>query len=139
MKRIHSALLALAATLAIAATTALAQSPVTLKATIPFSFQAGGKAVMQPGDYRISHNAGIWRFTSLDNRQDSMAVASLPMQSDLNDTPRLVFVCQTAATHCALKSIYGGHGEPAGYWAQPNDKSGNEEARLVVIPVTVAE
>jgi len=136
MKSITSTLLALAATLGIAATTASAQ--VTLKAAVPFSFEISGHQVLPAGNYSVSRDRSIWRFTNDETRNKALASATTPMESKRTDEARLVFQCR--ANNCALRNIQTGHGELRGYWAAPkrSKSDANELARTVVVPLTVS-
>jgi hypothetical protein len=136
MKSMTSKLLALAATLAIAATTASAQ--VTLKAAVPFSFEINGHQVLPAGNYSVSREGNIWRFTNDGTRNKAMAPATVRMESKRTDEARLVFQCR--AGNCALRNIQTGHGELGAYWPAPkrSKSDAGELARTVIVPLTVS-
>jgi hypothetical protein len=132
---------ALAATLVIAATTVYAQTAAhTLKANIPFTFQAGEHQMLQPGEYYINRDGQTWFFTNAETRQKALVMSLYNTQGELRDHASLVFGCNANATHCSLRSINPPSGDPGGYWAPPKiGKAGaSQNASIVVIPATVA-
>ena len=136
MKSLNAKLLALAGTLAIAATQASAQ--VVLKASVPFSFQAGVSGVMPSGDYQIRHDGYKWTFTKIDSRVQALTQSTTEVQGKATDTPHLVFQCR--ANHCTLSRVVPGAGEPGGYWRapKPSKADAGELAQIVVVPASVA-
>ena len=136
MKSITSTLLAVAATLGIAATTASAQ--VTLKAAVPFSFEISGHQVLPAGNYSVSREGNVWRFTNDETRNKALAPATTPMESKRTDEARMVFQCR--GSNCALRNIQTGHGELGGYWAAPkrSKSDADELARIVIVPLSVS-
>ncbi|MBV8731191.1 MAG: hypothetical protein JO336_15395 [Acidobacteriia bacterium] len=139
MKRIQSALLALAGTLAIGNTVFAQVNSVALKANIPFSFQAGLNMV-QPGDYRIVRNGSLWRFSNVVTGEQKQVLISSEVEGKLTDRASLVFSCRADGSHCALRQINAGAGNNGAYWPEPkhNTADGNETARLVEIPANAA-
>jgi hypothetical protein len=139
MKNVNLKLMALAGTLAIAATTVYAQNTMTLKASIPFSFQVGSRLELQPGDYLISRSGAVWTFLNAGTSEKALSIPASPVYGESSETAQLVFECRDNASHCALRTVHAGGGAPGGYWPSPKGKANaNEEARIVVVPVTVS-
>src|SRR5690349_12791214 len=113
--------------IAAAALTAVAggaSAQTTMKAEIPFTFQAGG-AVLAPGNYtlRMSAASGSRVFTlhNLDSGKSAMVVqgidATAPKHWRADGQARLGFLC--GGTRCALTEVWGGGAERAYYFAPP--------------------
>ena len=136
MKSLHSKLLALAGTLAIFVTAASAQT--SMKASVPFAFQAGSERVLPAGDYRINSRAHVWYFQNTDGHNSVIAVANHSTEGKTTGVARLVFECRGRS--CALRSIESGTGEPGAAWPSPKTRAAdaNELARIVVIRATVS-
>jgi hypothetical protein len=140
MKNVNSKLMALAGTLAIGATTVYAQmDTMTMRASIPFSFQVGSHYEMQSGDYRISHAANVWSFTNTGTREQVRFLETSGVQDKIGDEAKLVFECRDGnGANCALRAIHVGNGNLGAAWKPPKGKTeGHETARIVVVPVTV--
>jgi hypothetical protein len=140
MKNVNSKLMALAGTLAIAATTVYAQvTSMTLKASVPFSFQVGSHVTLPAGDYRISRSGIIWTFMNSGTRDHANVLEITPVQGKMTETANLVFECRGNGSDCALRTIHAGNGRAGASWTSPKGKAeGREVARIVVVPVTVS-
>ena len=141
MKNVNRKLMVLAGALAIAVTAVYAQTnSMTLKASIPFSFQVGSRIELQAGDYRINHNGEVWTFTNADTRKKVLSMPSSAVYGKQTETAKLVFECRDNASHCALRTVNAGGGNPGGYWLAPKGAKADasEVARIVVVPVTLS-
>jgi len=133
MKSLTMNLMLATAALMVASTVASAQ---TLKAEIPFSFQAAGK-LMQPGTYMITSASGETWF-ELRNLDDHKSIV-LP-GGVREDAPKawrqagngaLQFACNDGS--CALNRVWSGvSGDPAHVFARPKQENG-KPATLAVI------
>ncbi len=122
---------------AAAVTLSGAASAQTLKADIPFAFQAGDK-VMQPGSYLVTRysTAGIptFRFTNLDDRQSAVSMPYGTHDADkawrADGKARLAFVC--GASQCSISDLWDGDiNKPASGF--PTPKARKESMRTAVI------
>jgi hypothetical protein len=125
-----------AATLVVAAGAASAQ---TMKAEIPFTFQAGDK-VMAAGTYRVDKilaQTGTPIFRLKDANGPSAAILMPVGAGDVNKNwvaqgvPVLAFEC--GASRCSLSKIWtGAYGSPA-YHVPPAKTSKDEPAHVALI------
>ena len=108
MKSLTNGLLATVALVA-AAGSALAQT--SLKAEIPFSFQAGAK-MMAPGTYRVMPSWGVTPLIQLSNQSDRQSALLLVEFRDASKewrkarVPKLAFECIEG--HCSLAKVWTG-------------------------------
>lgn len=122
---------------AAALTLAGAASAQTLKADIPFAFQAGDK-VLQPGTYVVTRHstAGIptFRFTNLDDREAAVAMPYGSHDADktwrADGKARLAFVC--GANRCSISDLWDGDINSAAV-GFPSPKARKESMRTAVI------
>jgi len=128
-----------AAVVALAAGNASAQS---LKAEIPFTFQAAG-VVMTPGTYEVIHASNTSsRHVVLRNADTKKAVLAMYMPTDpakelkAQGKPGIQFEC--VATRCALREIWTANGSPAYGFNTPKPGS-DGPSRMALIPLTTVK
>ena len=126
MKNLTTKLMFAAAAL-VAAGAASAQ---TMKADIPFAFQAGGK-VMAAGTYRVDLKGQAGLVTILGTaREGAVIVTPITHIERKENTAKLVFVCGRGP--CSLAQAWPGYSEDGLLFRTPKlDR--NEEASLTVI------
>jgi hypothetical protein len=126
MKNLTTKLMFAAAAL-VAAGAASAQ---TMKADIPFAFQAGGK-VMAAGTYRVDLKGQAGLVTILGTaREGAVIVTPITHIERKENTAKLVFVCGRGP--CSLVQAWPGYSEDGLLFRTPKlDR--NEEASLTVI------
>jgi hypothetical protein len=126
MKNLTTKLMFAAAAL-VAAGAASAQ---TMKADIPFAFQAGGK-VMAAGTYRVDLKGQAGLVTILGTaREGAVIVTPITHIERKENTAKLVFVCGRGL--CSLVQAWPGYSEDGLLFRTPKlDR--NEEASLTVI------
>ena len=107
-----------------------AVSAQTMKADIPFAFQAGGK-VMAAGTYRVDLKGQAGLVTILGTaREGAVIVTPITHIERKENTAKLVFVCGRGL--CSLVQAWPGYSEDGLLFRTPKlDR--NEEASLTVI------
>jgi hypothetical protein len=107
-----------------------AASAQTLKADIPFAFQAGGK-VMAAGTYQVDLRGPAGTVLIHDARWKNAVMARYISHTEGKvDTAKLVFLCGRGS--CSLIQAWSGNGENGLLFRTPKlDR--NEEASLTVI------
>ena len=127
MKNLTTKLMFAAAAL-VAAGAASAQ---TMKADIPFAFQAGGK-VMAAGTYRVDFRGPSGTVVLRDTGWKSVVLAKpvTHIEGKKENTAKLVFACGRGP--CSLVQVWPGYSESGLLFKTPKlDR--NEEASLTVI------
>jgi len=130
MTRLTTKLMIAAAAL-VAAGAASAQ---TLKADIPFAFQASGKA-MAAGKYLVVYRGGVSNMV-LIRRYNHEAVLAAPVSRKEGkvENAKLVFVC--AHGTCSLSQIWAGNSASGLEFKTPK-LDPREQASVVAIPMRV--
>jgi hypothetical protein len=130
MTRLTTKLMIAAAAL-VAAGAASAQT--TMKADIPFAFQASGKT-LAAGTYDVTLRGGDAN-TVIIRRYNHDAVVALPIDRKEGkvETAKMVFVC--AHGTCSLSQIWAGSGSGLEFKTPKLDP--REHASLTVIPLRV--
>src|ERR1039457_5580076 len=107
-----------------------AVSAQTMKADIPFAFQAGGK-VMAAGPYRVDLRGTAGLVTILGTaREGAVIVTPITHIERKENTAKLVFVCGRGP--CSLVQAWSGYSQSGLLFRTPKlDR--NEEASLTVI------
>ena len=115
-----------------------AASAQTVKAEIPFAFQAGNK-LMPPGTYEVGILHGVsgnevFRLYSMDERKSVLAVPSVRQDPakewKADGRPRLAFACGTG--HCALTEIWNGSTSSIAYRFRTPKSEETASMRVVV-------
>jgi hypothetical protein len=129
---------------AAAALTAVAggASAQTMKAEIPFSFQAGGTA-MAPGSYtvKVDHGSGNAHFLVRNNDTAKAVMLVQSVEGTARKTwradgqARLGFEC--AGARCALREVWSG-ADSRTYYLNGPKLGGNEAARSAEVALTKA-
>src|SRR5262249_49158333 len=120
----------LLAAIAILATAGIASAQTTLKAEIPFAFQAGN-TMMAPGSYQIfQYSTGV-PTVRMRNHSENKTVLLLPQLGDAPKdwlkfgVPKISFECVDG--NCSLAQIWTGSGREAlqihRHRARPNDNA----------------
>ena len=132
----------LAITLGFAALVAVGSaSAQTLKAEIPFTFNAGS-SVMPPGAYDVNVDAqhGMLRFQNVETRRSiilpSFGSADAPKDWRASGAPKLGFEC--AGSRCVLRQAYTGVDRSAYQFRGPK-LGGDEPTRIAEIRLTKAD
>ena len=107
-----------------------AVSAQTMKADIPFAFQAGGK-VMAAGTYRVDLRSHVGLVTIRGVGREGAVIAQPITHIDRKEyTAKLVFVCGRGP--CTLVQVWPGYAEDGLLFRSPKlDR--NEEASFAVI------
>jgi hypothetical protein len=130
MTRLTTNLMIAAAAL-VAASAASAQ---TMKADIPFAFQASGKA-MAAGKYQVVYRGGTSNMV-LIRRYNHEAVLAMPVSRKEGkvQNAKLVFSC--AHGTCSLSQIWAGNSSDGLEFKTPKLGRG-EEASIVAVPMRI--
>ena len=129
-------LMTIAAALAIAATASWAQQ-FGITASVPFPFTAGSGKVLPAGDYLIPAGTGpIWRLIPDGSGTGQFVAGWDNGETKPTDKPKLVFEC--LSNHCMLREIQLGYGNVSYRVNAPKSHEAEEQARVVVIPATLA-
>ena len=128
----------LAAAVILTAGSATAQ---TLKADVPFTFQAAG-VVMTPGSYEIRNVSNTAKFVVLRNTdtKDSVLIvySSEHVSKELKarGTPSIAFECSGA--RCAIREMWTGS-ETGSYRFRGPKTAADGDTRMATIPLTVVK
>lgn len=126
MTNFTTKLMIAAAAMAVAAAAASAQ---TMKADVPFSYQARGKT-MAAGTYWVTPNSnGIILLQSKDGHNSVLAMSASRIESDKPGNAKLVFSCRRG--NCTLVEVWPGITNGAYSFPLPKDR--DYEAALVVV------
>jgi hypothetical protein len=136
MKRLTMNSMLAAAALVLAAGSASAQ---TLKADVPFTFQAAG-VVMTPGTYEIRNGSQTAKFVVLRNTDTRNSVLMVYSSEDVSKelksrgTPSLAFEC--SGGRCAIREMWTGS-ETASYRFKGPKVASDGDSRIAMIPLTI--
>ena len=114
-------------------------SAQTLKADVPFTFQAAG-VVMAPGTYEIRGGSKMAKFVVLRNTETKNSVLMVYSSEDVSKelksrgTPSLAFECSGA--RCAIREMWKGS-ETASYRFKGPKVASDGDSRIAMIPLTI--
>ena len=136
MKKLTTKLMIATAALVAAAGTASAQ---TMRASIPFEFRVGNRA-MAAGTYRVYSSphtsAPIFELLNVSSGGSAILLAPIPgdprKEWEAEGNPKLEFACGSG--RCALVQLWAGPGSHA-YKVRRPKRETDEDAYLTVIPM----
>jgi hypothetical protein len=125
----------LAAAIALAAATATASAQdVSLAVNVPFTFSINRNANLAAGNYILSRQLGVWRFTSEDFSETVPVLNYVGINDKGYRDPTLSFAC--VHSHCQLRAIHLGDGRRGVEVPAPKlSKSDREELAIVNVPL----
>jgi hypothetical protein len=138
MKHLTMSSMFAAAAVVLAAGSASAQ---TLKADVPFTFQAAG-VVMTPGTYEIRHASKTANLVVLRNTDTKNSVLMVYSSADASKevksrgTPALGFECSGA--RCAIREMWTASGI-ASYRFRGPKLAADGDTRMAMIPLTAVK
>jgi len=139
MKQLTMNSLLAAAAVVLAAGTASAE---TLKADVPFTFQAAG-VTMTPGTYEIRDVSRSAKFVVLRNTDTKNSVLMVYTSADVSKevksrgTPALGFECSGA--RCAIRELWTGSETISSYRFRGPKLAPDGDTRIATIPLTAVK